>query len=69
MFDKTFVREAAKRAIRTVAQTLLAALTVGSVVWDVDWTTALGLAATAGLASVLTSIATAEEITRGRHAA
>ncbi|MCD4549667.1 holin [Schaalia sp. lx-260] len=46
-----------ERAIKTAAQALLAVLTTGTVVWGLDWGQAVGLAATAALISVLTSIA------------
>ena len=49
------------RAIKTFAQSLLAAITVGVGVLDLDWKGALGIAATAVLASVLTSFADPKE--------
>jgi hypothetical protein len=49
------------RAVKTFAQSLLAAITVGVGVLDLDWKGALGIAATAVLASVLTSFADPKE--------
>lgn len=49
------------RAVKTFAQSLLAAFTVGVGILDIDWKGALGIAATAVLASVLTSFADPEE--------
>lgn len=49
------------RAVKTFAQSLLAAFTVGVGILDIDWKGALGIAATAVLASVLTSFADAKE--------
>ncbi|WP_197552708.1 holin [Trueperella pecoris] len=43
--------------MKTFAQALLSMLTTGSVVWGFDWVQALGIAATAVVVSVLTSIA------------
>lgn len=49
------------RAVKTFAQSLLAAITVGVGVLELDWKGALGIAATAVLASVLTSLADPKE--------
>lgn len=49
------------RAIKTFAQSLLAAVAVGVGVLDLDWKGALGIAATAVIASVLTSFADPKE--------
>lgn len=49
------------RAIKTFAQSLLAAFTVGVGILSIDWKGALGIAATAVLASVLTSLADPKE--------
>lgn len=49
------------RAIKTFAQSLLAAFAVGVGIFDIDWKGALSITATAVLASVLTSLADAKE--------
>lgn len=55
--SRTFWLGVAERAIKTCAQTLLSVITVGSVVWGLDWAQAFGLAGTAVVVSVLTSLA------------
>lgn len=57
-FTKDFVKAAALRAIRTGAQTLLAMLTVGMSLTDIDWPKALSVTAVAMIISILTSIVT-----------
>jgi hypothetical protein len=53
-----FWKAAAERAIKTLAQSLIAVLAIGQVtVLTVDWAQAAAVAATAGILSVLTSIA------------
>lgn len=49
------------RAIKTFAQSLLGAVAVGVGVLDLDWKGALGIAATAVIASALTSFADPKE--------
>lgn len=74
--SRSFWLGVCERAIKTAAQTLLSVITVGSVVWGLDWVQALGLAATAALVSVLTALADPERTDtavvtyeRGAHAA
>ena len=55
--SKTFWLGTAERAIKTFAQSLLAVLLAGTVVWGQDWAQSLGVAGTATLLSILTSIA------------
>lgn len=59
MLSKTFWKDLGERAIKTFAQTLLAVLAVGVPVWEMEWVSALGIAAGATVLSVLTSIASA----------
>lgn len=54
---KTFWAGLGERAIKTAAQTLAASLTLGTVLWGVDWVQVIGVTATATLLSVLTSLA------------
>lgn len=54
---KEFWLKAGIRAIKSMAQALIAALSVTAVFSDIDWKTALSTAILTGLLSVLTSIA------------
>ena len=56
-----FWKGAAERGIKTFAQALVAIISAGTVgILDVDWTSALSVAALAALASLLTSIGNAD---------
>lgn len=58
MFTKSFVLSALERAAKTVAQALIAVVAGTSFDWfSADWKSIAGVAATAGLLSILTSIA------------
>lgn len=64
---KEWLKAAGIRALRTVAQTALAMLTVEGVrsITDVDWLGILGVSALAGIVSILTSVVTGlPEITK-----
>ena len=57
IFSKEFVLGAAERALKTAAQTLIAAMSVNQVgIMDFDWAGALSVTAFAAILSVLTSI-------------
>lgn len=58
MWTKVFWLDTLDRSIRTFAQALLSTLTVGTAIYELDWTAGMGIAATAAAASVLTSIST-----------
>lgn len=45
------------RALKTVAQTAVASITVGALVSDINWGAVFSVAAVAGIASLLTSVA------------
>lgn len=63
MFTRVFWAGAAERALKTMAQSIAAVLGVGVVgILSVDWVQTLSVAATAGLLSVLTSIADADRV-------
>jgi hypothetical protein len=63
MFTREFWVSAAERALKTVAQSVVAVLGVGAVgILSVDWVQTLSVAAAAGLASILTSIADADRV-------
>ena len=55
---KSVWKAAGIRALRTFAQSLLAVVPVGIAINEVGWVEALGIAATAAVLSVLTSLAT-----------
>lgn len=58
MFTAAFWRSTAERALKTLAQSLIAILAVGQTnILTVDWTQAAAVALTATLLSVLSSIA------------
>ena len=62
IFTKTWVKAAAVRAIRTVAQTAVAVIGTEVVVTDINWLAVLSASAAAGILSVLTSLAGLPEI-------
>lgn len=59
---KEWLKKAGIRAIKTMAQTAVSLLTVGTAITDVDWFTVLCVSLTAGVASILTSIAGIPEV-------
>jgi hypothetical protein len=60
MFTALFWKQAAERALRTVAQALVAVIAATSFDWfSADWKAIAGTALTAGVLSLLTSIASA----------
>ena len=58
MEKKDFWKAAAIRAIRTIAQTAIAAIGSAAVLAEVNWGVVLSSSAVAGILSILTSIAT-----------
>jgi len=59
---KTWMKAAGVRAIKTVAQALVAAIGSAAVLESVDWRVALSTAVLAGVLSLLTSIAGLPEL-------
>lgn len=58
MFTASFWKSAAERAVKTVAQALIAVVAASQFNWfNADWKAIVGTAATAGVLSILTSIA------------
>ncbi|AVD99248.1 holin [Streptomyces phage BillNye] len=60
MFSKVFVKDAAERAVKAFASTILSVLVVGDKAFNLvnaNWTDALGVGGGAALASVLLSVA------------
>ena len=72
IWTKQFWLGAAERAIKTIAQSLVAVLGVaGTGLLTVNWIAALSVAGAAGLASLLTSIGSADHVagaTQPEHA-
>ena len=54
--DVDWVRAAAKRAIKTMAQTALSMMTIGMATTDIDWKHVLSVSVVAGVYSLLTSL-------------
>lgn len=59
---KKWVKAALIRAVKTIAQTLLATLGTSAAFSEVNWKLAVSSAALAGLLSILTSIAGLPEV-------
>ena len=55
---KDFIRAAAIRAVKTVAQTAVSLLGVGAVMSDINWAQVASASLLAGILSILTSVAT-----------
>ena len=55
---KGFIRAAAIRAVRTIAQTAIATIGTSALLSDVNWGIVASASVLAGILSVLTSIAT-----------
>lgn len=59
MRSAKFWQDAAERALKTAAQSVLAVFVAGVTILSVDWVDTLAIGATAALVSVLTSVASA----------
>ena len=60
-----WIKAAAVRAVKTMAQTAIALIPAAVTITAVDWRTVLGTAALAGVVSVLTSLAGLPEVEDG----
>lgn len=60
MLNASFWKGAAERAVKTFAQSLVSVFAVGTALWDIPWWQALGVAGAAAVASLLTSIGSAD---------
>ena len=59
---KKWIKCASIRAIKTVAQTMVAMIPVGISINDVSWLTVIGTSLLAGILSLLTSVAGIPEV-------
>jgi hypothetical protein len=59
---KNWVKAAAVRAVKTVAQTAVATIGTAAAVGDVNWTLVASASALAGMLSLLTSVAGLPEV-------
>ena len=57
-----WVKAAGVRAVKTVCQTAISLITVGQAVSELDWISILSVSATAGIVSLLTSLAGLPEV-------
>lgn len=62
MKSKTWLKAALIRAIKTVAQTAVSLIGVGSVMSDINWAMVGSASVVAGILSILTSIAGLPEV-------
>jgi len=59
---KKWIQAAGIRAVKTMAQTVLASVTVGAAITEINWAYVLSVAATAGVISICTSIGGIPEV-------
>lgn len=60
--NKKWLKAAAVRAVKTMAQTAAAVMSTSAVLHEVDWVTVASTAILAGLLSLLTSVAGLPEV-------
>lgn len=58
----TWAKAAGVRALKTIAQTALASITVGAAANELDWMRIFSVSLVAGIASLLTSVAGLPEV-------
>jgi hypothetical protein len=59
---KKWIKAAGVRALKTFAQTIVATITVGSAINEINWLNVLSVSALAAVCSLLTSIAGLPEL-------
>ena len=59
---KKWIRAAGIRSLKTMAQSAVAIISVGSVLSDVDWLMVLSASLVSGIVSILTSVAGLPEL-------
>lgn len=57
-----WLKAAAVRAVKTICQTAVAMIAIGTPIFDVDWRSVIAVALTAGACSLLTSMAGLPEV-------
>lgn len=62
MLNKTWLKAAGVRAVKTFAQTAIAAIGVTATIGSVDWLTVLSTSGLAAVLSLLTSVAGLPEV-------
>mgnify|MGYP003752195441 CR=1 FL=1 len=67
MFTKAWLKAAAIRALKTVAQTAAAIIGTSAVINEVDWLMVVSASVLAGILSLLTSVAGLPEVKEGEE--
>ena len=64
MSDKTkkWIKAGGVNDIKTMAHTAVSLITVGNLITELDWVSIIGISATAGVVSMLTSVAGLPEV-------
>ena len=64
MSDKTkkWIKAAGVRAVKTMAQTAVSLIIDGNLITELDWVSIIGISATTGVVSMLTSVAGLPEV-------
>lgn len=65
MLTKAWIKAAAARAVRTVAQSAIATIGTAAALGQVDWVMVISASALAGVLSLLTSVAGLPEVEGG----
>ena len=64
---KLWLKAAAVRAVKTIAQTAIATIGTSAIISDVNWLIVVSASALAGVLSILTSIAGLPEVKEGEE--
>ena len=60
--NEKWLKAAAIRAVKTICQTAVSMIVVGEPIFDINWLTIVAVSLTAGVASILTSLAGLPEV-------
>ena len=66
MISKAWFKAAGVRAVKTVAQTAVSLIGVGTVMSDIDWAMVASASLVSGILSLLTSVAGLPEVKEGK---